>query len=190
MTKLIQKKLQERIGASLIETLATVVLLGLMGIAMTAGVVAVNRAYAKVVRKANEQILLSTTIVEMRDIIRHSTDYKEKEGKKYFRTDKGYWVEFINPEDNSGISVQYNMYNLAEDTFTAHGAPVALVPGKNGEISKIHSVFTAISDSKNGVYTIEGIRVKGDDDDNGLAPINYSISRFRFKNSPESGGGS
>ena len=192
MTRLIQKKLQNRIGTSLVETLATVLLLGIMGVALTAGIVAVERAYRLVVRKANEQVLLSTTIIEMRDIIRHSTEYREKDGKQYFCTDQGYWVEFISPTDKSGISVKYYMYQSGTDTFVAQneGKAMVLVPVENGKISGIHSEFTRIAKAKDGVYTIQGLTVKGDNDNNGLKPIDYTIARFQLKTSLADGGSS
>ena len=68
------KKLRSKAGLSMVETLATVVLVGLMGIVVATGVNTVHRTYEQIVTKANEQTLLSTTIIELRNELRYSVD--------------------------------------------------------------------------------------------------------------------
>ena len=92
--KYIFSKIRNRDGSSLVETLATVVLLGLMGIALVTGVATIQNTYKKIVRKANEQTILSTTLIEMRNEIRKSVDYDATKGR--FQSKDGYWFSFRN----------------------------------------------------------------------------------------------
>lgn len=151
------KKLKNRIGTSMIEMLATVVLLGIMGVALTVGVSTIQRTYSQIVRKANEQTLLSTTLIEMRNAIRKSVDSVENEGIIRFKSEEGYWFEFRNAnaaEDEKGIQIEY--YQMKDDTSPTQTMPV--VSEADGKISDVYSKFGSIT-GNNGVYTITGLEV-------------------------------
>lgn len=60
-------KLNKRQGFSLTEMLATVLIMGFVGIIITTGVATVQRVYRKVVAHANAQTALTTTITLMKD---------------------------------------------------------------------------------------------------------------------------
>ena len=157
---------------SLVELLATVILIGIMGIALTAGIGTVQRTYGQVVRKANEQTLLHTTLIEMRDAIHKSVDYRvvkdaETNDVSCFKSKEGYWFAFRNNE--KGIYIDY--YYLVSDadgktTLQKYGTESRpVVSNMNGEISGIHSVFDGFDDSKkgNGCFGIKNLRVIGKD---------------------------
>ena len=157
------KKLKNRIGTSMVEMLATVVLLGIMGIALTAGVSTVQRTYNQVVRKANEQTLLSTTLIEMRNAIRKSVEYSvEDDGKVRFKSEEGYWFAFRPAAgDEKGIRIDY--YMMKNDTDAVNSMPV--VSEADGKISEVYSSFDGVSpvQGKDGVFEIKGLKV-GDED--------------------------
>ena len=60
-------KLNNRRGFSLTEMLATVLIMGFVGIVITTGAATVQRVYRKVVAHANAQTALTTTITLMKD---------------------------------------------------------------------------------------------------------------------------
>ena len=62
-------KLNKRQGFSLTEMLATVLIMGFVGIVITTGAATVQRVYRKVVAHANAQTALTTTITLMKDQI-------------------------------------------------------------------------------------------------------------------------
>ena len=157
MNKLV-KKFKNRIGTTLVELLATVVLLGIMGVALTTGIHAIQNTYNKIVRKANEQTLLSTTLIEMRNEIRHSVDYDDKTGR--FQSKDGYWFAFYNgdgADNKKGIIIKYYPTKSTPD---GNDTPFkAVVSDKDGDISKVYSTFTEIKDEGNGVFGIYGLAV-------------------------------
>lgn len=67
MKKKLLHKLNNRRGFSLTEMLATVLIMGFVGIIITTGAATVQRVYRKVVAHANAQTALTTTITLMKD---------------------------------------------------------------------------------------------------------------------------
>ena len=139
-------------GTTLTETLATIVLIGLMGVAMVSGIQAIQRAYNKVVRKANEQVLLSTAVIEMRDMIRNSRDYIKKGDIPRFFSKEGYWFQFGNSED--GITVSY--YSDKEDSSLK--STLALIPVHQGKVPDSNVKFDKVIIENNGKVHITGLQ--------------------------------
>ncbi len=170
----IQKKLQNRIGSSLVETLATVVLLGLMGIALVTGIATVQNTYNKIVRKANEQTVLSTTLIEMRNEIRKSVNYDSASGR--FQSKDGYWFSFRNAkEDEKGIRIDY--YMTKDATTPTQTRPV--VSEANGDVSKVYSSFGGIIPvaGSSGVFEIKNLKV-GNGTDNETILSSYKVKQI------------
>lgn len=67
MKKTLLRKLNSKRGYSLTEMLATILIMGFVGIIITTGAATVQRVYRKVVAHANAQTALSTTISLMKD---------------------------------------------------------------------------------------------------------------------------
>lgn len=67
MKRKLLHKLNNRRGFSLTEMLATVLIMGFVGIIITTGAATVQRVYRKVVAHANAQTALTTTITLMKD---------------------------------------------------------------------------------------------------------------------------
>ncbi len=170
-------KLHTKIGASLLEMMVTVLLLGIMGAALTYGVSTVNNTHNKIVRKANEQTLLSTTLIEMRNWIRYSTEYYVSGSRVLFHSDKGYWIEFVNNNDKGICVSAYSDFKNTEPNET-----FALVSEYDGKISGIHSELGSIS-VENGRFNINDLIVKGDDDNEptrlGETPNEYVVAPLK-----------
>ena len=166
-------RLKKRNGTTLVETLATVILLGLMGITMVAGISAIRNAYEKVVRRANEQILLSTTLTEMRNLIRTSTDYKEESGR--FKSEDGYWFKFEKSDD--GVMVVYYPDSKVESEKLEDAL---LVPKANGAISQISVEYEKLEKQENGTFMMTNIKVgKKGDTENTLVLKEYVFAGFQ-----------
>lgn len=90
-------KLNNRRGFSLTEMLATVLIMGFVGIIITTGAATVQRVYRKVVAHANAQTALTTTITLMKD-----------------------QLAFADPESimESGTTISFQNLNSGEQTIT------------------------------------------------------------------------
>lgn len=90
-------KLNNRRGFSLTEMLATVLIMGFVGIIITTGAATVQRVYRKVVAHANAQTALTTTITLMKD-----------------------QLAFADPESitGSGTTISFQNLNSGEQTIT------------------------------------------------------------------------
>ena len=90
-------KLNNRRGFSLTEMLATVLIMGFVGIIITTGAATVQRVYRKVVAHANAQTALTTTITLMKD-----------------------QLAFADPESItvSGTTISFQNLNSGEQTIT------------------------------------------------------------------------
>ena len=90
-------KLNKRQGFSLTEMLATVLIMGFVGIIITTGAATVQRVYRKVVAHANAQTALTTTITLMKD-----------------------QLAFADPESItvSGTTISFQNLNSGEQTIT------------------------------------------------------------------------
>ena len=90
-------KLNKRHGFSLTEMLATVLIMGFVGIIITTSAATVQRVYRKVVAHANAQTALTTTITLMKD-----------------------QLAFADPESimESGTTISFQNLNSGEQTIT------------------------------------------------------------------------
>ena len=160
------QKIHSQSGSSLVEMLATVLLLGIMGTALVSGIGMIQNTHDKIVCRSNEQVLLSTTLIEMKDWIRYSTEFNEETGR--FRTADGIWFAFRN--DDAGIQIDF--YSDKDGTTASDSIPV--VPNANGEISGIRSSYQQI-EKTDGAYIIRNIHV-GRSDDTGISIEESAVS--------------
>lgn len=124
-------KLNKRQGFSLTEMLATVLIMGFVGIIITTGAATVQRVYRKVVAHANAQTALTTTITLMKD-----------------------QLAFADPESImvNGTTISFQNLNSGEQTITlnpgtasgtATADPNAAADGTNGADNGTNGVGTA-----------------------------------------------
>ena len=122
-------KLNKRQGFSLTEMLATVLIMGFVGIIITTGAATVQRVYRKVVAHANAQTTLTTTITLMKDQLAFADPESVGNGSE---TGTGF--------GNSQTIVFKNL-NSGEQTITLHPGtasgtaatdPSAAAGGTNG----------------------------------------------------------
>ena len=177
LIKQIKNKFKSSKGLSLTEMLATVLLVGLMGITVATGVTTIRNTYLKIVRKANEQTLLSTTVIELRNLLRYSTEVDDTGTSLKIRSKDGLWFSFLNSE--YGIKIAY-LTDKNETPILNGTNTIYLVPKEDGDVSSVYSSFDSI-DYNNGVFTITGLKVKGAEDDGTAVKVPYVVTQITQK---------
>lgn len=96
-----KKKLQA--GFTLTETLVTVALLGIVFLAVAGGIVVFQRSYTNVTRKANAQVLLSTSIMEVTNDLRNakvdSVVTTDGAVSSFYTSTRGYEIKYMTADD-------------------------------------------------------------------------------------------
>lgn len=130
-------KLNKRQGFSLTEMLATVLIMGFVGIIITTGAATVQRVYRKVVAHANAQTALTTTITLMKDQLAFADP-------ESIGNDSGTGANF-----ESSQTIVFQNLNSGEQTITlnpgnASGTvtidPNAAADGTGGTVNGVGSV--------------------------------------------------
>lgn len=118
-------KLNKRQGFSLTEMLATVLIMGFVGIIITTGAATVQRVYRKVVAHANAQTALTTTITLMKDQLAFADPESIGDGS-------GTGADFENSQ-----TIVFKNLNSGEQTITLNPGTATIDPnaaagGTNG----------------------------------------------------------
>lgn len=156
-------KLNKRQGFSLTEMLATVLIMGFVGIIITTGAATVQRVYRKVVAHANAQTALTTTITLMKD-----------------------QLAFADPESitGSGTTISFQNLNSGEQTITlnpgtASGTvtidPNAAAGETNGTTGVVNGAGS-VTDGTTGVNVTAGGTNGADNGTNGTGTTNRGFT--------------
>ena len=103
------QKLKSRVGFTLAETLVTVLILLMVSSVVAAGIPAAKNAYEKVVRSANAEVLLSTSVSELRkNLVTAQNVTADENGVLTFYSGDGEINKRIypDPENNGVLKVQ------------------------------------------------------------------------------------
>ena len=122
-------KLNKRHGFSLTEMLATVLIMGFVGIIITTGAATVQRVYRKVVAHANAQTALTTTITLMKDQLAFADPESVGNGSE---TGTGFGNSQTIVFKNLNIGEQTITLNPGTASGTAATDPSAAAGGTNG----------------------------------------------------------
>mgnify|MGYP002769861545 CR=1 FL=1 len=137
-------KLNKRQGFSLTEMLATVLIMGFVGIIITTGAATVQRVYRKVVAHANAQTALTTTITLMKDQLAFADP-------ESIGNDSGTGANFENSQ-----TIVFQNLNSGEQTITlkpgtASGTatidPNAAAGGTNGTTDVVNGATGGAADA-------------------------------------------
>ena len=149
-------KLNKRQGFSLTEMLATVLIMGFVGIIITTGAATVQRVYRKVVAHANAQTALTTTITLMKD-----------------------QLAFADPESitASGTTISFQNLNSGEQMITltpgtATTDPTAAAGGTGGTVNGVGNVTNGTT----GVDVTAGGTNGADNGANGTGTANRGFT--------------
>ena len=169
-------------GASLAETLVTVLLLVIVLSAVTTGVHAMTTSYYKIRRKANAESLLMTASDVIRGDLRNSIAvYSENEsGGQTLSLDRFYCesrysvINYQNGNGNEGIQVTY--YN--DDGSTTSKPLVTSATNTDELYTYIKTPFTY--DDKKGTITGQ-IEVLDKSGKSQTGPVEITVRPFHFK---------
>ena len=149
------KKLQNKAGFTLAELLMTVLILLMVSSVVAVGVPAAANAYYKVVDAANAQILLSTTITQLRSELAYATNVGyDKHSKAVNNYTNGRKMEIFC--DDEGIKTQ-----TAGKTDSQLLVPAALTNSlkmKNALVAKYDGSITFDGQE----FTIKNLRITKD----------------------------
>ena len=172
------KRLKNRSGFTLAETLmAVLILLFVSGIVVT-GVPAARNAFDRVVLGANAQTMLSTAVNALRDELGTAWDVEivTKDGVEtlqYFNADTG--ARAILSKDAKYVITLQDYVPLDDATSLIHGSdskagtPHHLVPDSN---SRLYATYTSISvDAATNIVSVTGLKVCKKTDDKEIVSI-------------------
>ena len=95
------RKLRNNKGVTLTEVLATIVLVGLLGSMISAGIPVITRALDKITTRSRAEMLLNTTVTLLRDNLRYAYEV-EKSGDGYLYEGDDGWYYVISKETGTG----------------------------------------------------------------------------------------
>lgn len=130
-------KLNKRHGFSLTEMLATVLIMGFVGIIITTGAATVQRVYRKVVAHANAQTALTTTITLMKDQLAFADPESVGNGSE---TGTGFGNSQTIVFKNLNSGEQTITLNPGTASGTATIDPNAAADGTGGTVNGVGSV--------------------------------------------------
>ena len=133
-------KLNKRHGFSLTEMLATVLIMGFVGIIITTGAATVQRVYRKVVAHANAQTALTTTITLMKDQLAFADPESIGDGS-------GTGADFENSQ-----TIVFQNLNSGEQTITLNPGTATIDPnaaagGTNGTTGVVNGATGGAADA-------------------------------------------
>ena len=157
MRKKIRQKLNTKAGFTLAETLLAVLILLMVSSIVAAGVPAARNAYEKAVLGSNAQVLLSTTVSELRDELGTAWDVEtDMYGDVYyFSADTGAKSKLY--VENNRIMLQ--RFVDADGLDVKSGEPAPLVSDA-AATRDLYVIYDNVSyDADDGVITFSGLRV-------------------------------
>lgn len=173
-----RSKLQNTDGFTLSEMLMTVLLISLVGMAITGGIVAARNVYQRISLRADAQTLLATTVSALTEDLASVTSCTDADGKDVsgkLINDKGEFAENVFLYAGSrGYQMQYKNGTYKNDTEKAilvvpkmqTGAEIPLLPKKvqtRGLYAYIESLSVTKPQSGDGGYFTLKIQIKKDD---------------------------
>ena len=154
------KRLKNRSGFTLAETLLAVLIMLLVTVIMTNGIPAARTAYEKVVLGANAQAMLSTAVTALRDELTTAWQVKKVDATtlEYFNADTGAVARLSLDTEGTYPAILRQYYIAAEDDLI-HGSTASqgearhLVPD---ESARLYVTYESIDVGGAGTSTSEG----------------------------------
>ena len=163
-----QRKLHNKRGFTLAETLLAVLILLLVATVVATGIPAAKNAYEKVVLASNAEVLLSTTISSLRNELGTARDITMPGGTldgntntitgrniRYYNTSRGTYSEIFVANANTEIMIKKS----GADGIGTPSVQEKLIPSKIAT-EKLYVSFESVSYNKNGIVTFNNLCVK------------------------------
>ena len=161
-----------RSGFTLAETLVAMLLMSFVGLIVTGGIAMSARVYGRIVERSNAELLLSTTLLELRDQLDRVNEVRLSGTTlelEYYRESTSNWkkLSLSNETGDSGIFVtEYKGYSVT-------GAPSQSFPPQplvtdEAAGKSLYATYTSIT-YENGNFVITGLKVCKKDTTTALA---------------------
>jgi Tfp pilus assembly protein PilV len=156
------RKLRSAVGASLAETLVTILLLSIILSAVVAGIPAVMSAYREVRLKADAQTLLATAVTAVTDELRYAENVQYSSDYSFYSSKRSATIELVsvnNAADSSDNGIYVRKTNAAADENSKDiplltkqtqtlGLYASLTPGSMENGCIVYTVSVISSDGK------------------------------------------
>ena len=156
MEKINKKKLHNRKGFTLAETLLAVLILLMVSQIVATGIPVAKNAYEKVVLASNAEVLLSTAVTTLRNELGTAREIKVSDTQTevtYLNADRGNMAKIAMEDSSAKIHRYYD-----EDTGIDSGAEPLISTKRATE--GLYVTFKSVSyDAKNRVVTFEKVSV-------------------------------
>lgn len=166
-------------GASLAETLVTVLLLVIVLSAVTTGVHAMTTSYYQIRRKANAESLLMTASDIIRGDLRNATEIDgNTDSSRFYCQSRSSVISYQNSNDENNKGIQVLYYNVDDGSSTSK----PLVTSKTNTDELYTYIVTPFTYSQEtGLITgqIE-VRDKSGKSQTGKEPVTITVKPFRF----------
>lgn len=157
-------------GFTLAETLIAILLMSFVGLIVTGGISMGARVYGEITERSNAELLLSTTLMRMRDELDRVEETWTQGNTTYFRTSTSNWRSLVTAKGNEkGVFIkEYKGYNLQipANPFAADGEIRELVTNAMGGKDGLYATFTNLAyvesddTDSNGYFEVTGLRVE------------------------------
>ena len=154
-------------GFTLAETIMAMLIMAILGLIVTGAISTALNTYQKIVEKSNAELLLSTTISELRSELDRAEQMTLKTGNVLdkYRSSTSAWRTLSN-QGETGIQVtEFKDYVPTGPKAGADTHPAQQLVSEAAATSKLYATFNSITyDTGKGVFTITGLKVyrKGD----------------------------
>ena len=163
-------------GFTLSETMAAILIMGLVGLIIVGGFSAYIRSWRNITRKANAELFMSTLEVKIQDELEYATSVAaDKDVNVQWFTDDGtgYATMFVNGtvDQAFGIRTSANTDNLAS-------MPVSELVS-DGTSDGMYATYAALTyDESTHVFTINELTIKRESDNRTL----YQLGTLKIRN--------
>ena len=164
MKVLIKKRLSDKKGFTLAETLMAILILLMVTAVVAGGIPVAVNAYNKVVLASNAQLLLSTTMTRLRDELGTATQITVEENEIKYVNDKGVGNK-ISLTDKEGVYLEENYTASTDDKKYKH-----LLVTEQAATESLYMTYT-VNSYTGGVLTLGNLKVKSKSDDKILVEI-------------------
>lgn len=151
-------------GFTLTETLATVLIMSLVTVAIATGITVVRSTFQKIQDKANGQVLLSTTITNLTDSFGYAKSVQSGHvDNPIYLDETNHWVRITQTKD--GIAKEYYTEVSRSDTKTVlEKSHVELLVSKSAAAGLVNTFTNYRYDFSKGKFTMNGLAIYGKED--------------------------
>ena len=167
----LRRKIKTSIGTTFAEMLMTVLILLMVSSVVAVGVPSAVNAYSKVVDAANAQMLLSTTVTQLR---------RELSLAKKVSLNGNVVNTYVNGDNGFETKLECGTDGITR-TWTESGIAPQLLVSKEAATFEMRASFSNITYA-DGIFTVNGLKINKTNYNNPLASINKL--EIRAVNSP------